>query len=122
MYLQFTTVPGATPRSNWGQEKLDMAHIILIKYRVHNEEKALRLIQVIQHKWYDIGTLLGVPVSTIDSRNTNREKCQDALRMWMERGSQRYPVGWGGLIKVLQDVEMGVVAEELRDALEHKFE
>ena len=98
-----------------------MAHIILIKYRVHNEEKEFRLLQVIQHKWNEIATLLGVPVSTIDSRKTNGEKCQDALRMWMDNGSQRYPVEWGGLVKVLQDVEMRVVAEELREALEHKI-
>ena len=98
-----------------------MPHIILIKYRVRNEEKEFRLIQMIQHKWYDIGTLLGVPMNTIDSRKTNEGKCQDVLKKWMEKGSPEYPVEWDGLIKVLQDVEMGVVAQELKEALEHKI-
>ena len=98
-----------------------MPHIIVIKYQVHNEEKEFRLLQRIQDKWNDIGTLLGVPVNTIDSCKKNEEKCKDVLRMWMDNGSQRYPVEWGGLIKVLQDVEMRVVAEEFIEALEHKF-
>ena len=97
-----------------------MRHIILIKYQVHNEKKEFRLLQVIQNKWYDIGILLGVPVDTIDSRKTNEEKCREILRMWMEMGSPEYPVEWDSLIQVLQDVQMRVVAEELRDALEHR--
>lgn len=105
--------------THWGKKKLDMQHITLIKYKLQNEEKEFRLLQVIQHKWYDIGLLLGVPVTTIDSRKTNEEKCQDVLRMWMEKGSPEYPVEWGGLIKVLWDVEMRTAADELREALEH---
>ena len=98
-----------------------MPRIILIKYQVRNEEKEFRLIQMIQNQWYDIGTLLGVPMNMIDSRKTNEEKCRDVLKKWMERGSQKYPVDWDGLIKVLQDVQMGVVAQELEEALEHEI-
>lgn len=99
-----------------------MSHIILIKYQVYNEEKDFRLLQKIQHKWYVIGALLGVPVDTIDSyRSTDEEKCCDVLGMWMERGSPEYPVEWDGLIKVLQDVEMRAAARDLREALEHRI-
>ena len=98
-----------------------MPRIILIKYRVRNEEKEFRLIQNIQHKWYHIGTLLGVPMNTIDSHKTNEEKCQDVLKKWMEKDSSEYPLKWDGLIKVLQDVQMGVVAQELKEALEHEI-
>lgn len=108
-------------RRNWRKEKPALAHIILIKYRVRNEEKEFRLLQKVQQKWYDIGTLMGVPMNTIDSRKTDEEKCQDALQKWMERGSPKYPVEWASLIQVLQDVQMRTVAGELREALEHKI-
>ena len=121
MSKSLPTVPGVTPRSNWGKDKPDMPRIILIKYQVRNEEKEFRLIQMIQHKWYDIGTLLGVPMNTIDSHKTNEEKCQDVLKKWMEKDSPEYPVEWDGLIKVLQDVQMRVVAQELKEALKHKI-
>ena len=37
--------------------------------------------------------------------------------MWLENGSPKYPVEWASLIRVLQDVQMETVAEELRKAL-----
>ena len=96
-----------------------MQHILLIKYRAQNKETEFRLLQKIQHKWCDIGTLLGVAVDTIDDRKPNGEKCQEVVRMWLENGSPEHPVEWASLIRVLKDVEMGRVAEELREALDN---
>ena len=50
---------------------------------------------------------------------SNEEKCQDVVRMWLDKGSAKYPVEWSSLIRVLQDVEMGTVAEDLKEALDN---
>ena len=98
-----------------------MQQIILIKYQVHKEEKKFHLLKKIQGKWENIGTLLGVSLNNINNYETNEQKCKYVLNEWLENGSSEYPVEWDGLIKLLQDVSMKVVAEELREALEHKF-
>lgn len=90
-----------------------------MKYRARNEEAEFRLLEKIQCKWYNIGTLLSVPVDTIDSHKSNEEKCQEVVRMWLEKGSPEYPVEWASLIRVLQDVQMGTVAEDLKEALDN---
>jgi len=101
------------------RKRPDMQHITLIKYQAQNGKTEFRLLQNIQCKWHTIGTLLNVPVHTIDSHKSNEEKCQEVVRMWLERGSREYPVEWDSLIKVLNDVEMRTVAEDLREALDN---
>ena len=105
--------------SSWRKKKPDMQHITLMKYQIQDEETEFRLLQKIQCKWYTIGTLLNVPVNAIDSHKSNEEKCQDVLTMWLDKGSAKYPVEWSSLIRVLQDVEMGTVAEDLKEALDN---
>ena len=98
-----------------------MQHVTLIRYRAQNEERKFRLLQRIQCKWYNIGLLLSVPVNTIDSRKTDEEKCQDVLRKWLDNGSPQYPVDWASLMKVLQEVQMGTVADDLKEALDNQI-
>ena len=98
-----------------------MRYITLIKYRKGNGEADFRLLQKIQRKWHDIGLeLLRTPVH-IESHKTDEEKCREVLTKWLERGSDEYPVEWGSLVKVLQNVEMNEVAEELREALNNQI-
>jgi len=47
----------------------------------------------------------------------SEEKCREVVRMWLDNGSPQYPVEWASLIRVLEDVEMGTVAEDLKEAL-----
>ena len=94
-----------------------MQHVTLIRYQVQNEKREFRLLQKIQCKWYNIGLLLNVPVDTIDSRKTSEEKCREVVGMWLDNGSPQYPVEWASLIRVLEDVEMETVAEDLKEAL-----
>lgn len=99
-----------------------MQHMTLIKYRVHNETSEFRLLERIQGKWCEIGTLLGVPMNAIiGSHMTISEKCQEVVRVWLDKGSQIYPVEWESLINVLQDVQMGTVADDLREALDNQI-
>jgi len=99
-----------------------MQDIILIKYCVHNETSNFRLLEKIQGKWCEIGTLLGVPMSAvIGSHMTITEKCHEVLRVWLEKGSQEYPVEWESVIYVLQDVQMGTVADDLKEALDNQI-
>lgn len=96
-----------------------MPHIMLIKYKLHNEKKEFRLFQVIQHKWEEIGIQLRVPMHTIDRNQMEREKCWEMLEKWLENGSEKYPLEWDGLINVLKDVELREVANDLILALEN---
>lgn len=99
-----------------------MKHITLIKYRVHNETSQFRLLEKIQGKWFELGTLLDVPMNAIiESHKTVTEKCQEVVRVWLDKGSQEYPVEWDSLIKVLKDVQMKTVAEDLTKALENQI-
>ena len=98
-----------------------MRHMTLIKYHTRDEISEFRLLEKIQGKWCEIGTLLGVPMnSIIGSHMTIAEKCQEVVRVWLDRGSQAYPVEWQSVINVLQDVQMRIVADDLKEALDNQ--
>jgi len=106
----------------WREQRPTIQRITLIKYRAHNEILTFRLLEKIQGKWCEIGTLLGVPMNAIiGSHMTITEKCQEVVRVWLEMGSQEYPVEWESLIKVLRDAQMGKVADDLKNALDNQI-
>ena len=99
-----------------------MHYIALIKYQKDGGEADFRLLQKIQRKWHDIGLeLLHTSVHN-ESHKTDEEKCRDVLKMWLENGSDKYPVEWGSLVKVLRNVQMNEVAEELQKVLNNQIQ
>ena len=86
-------------------------------------KKELRIRDEIAGKWKDIGRLLGCSVDLI-AKNHNigtgyyEDCCRDMLEEWLAKGATRYPVSWNSLIKVLRDIKLSRVANDIEMALD----
>ena len=107
----------------------DVEHhfVDLIKWEDESETKRdLRIYSKIAHKWKQIATRLGFELGEIESVDadyrTSYHRITTVLGRWFENAkslpnASRYPKSWQGLINLLEDVELGEVAEELKKAL-----
>ena len=99
----------------------------LIKWEDENGVKReLRIYSKIAHKWRQIATRLGFELGEIESVEENHQRNDSritaVLRRWFENAknlanANRYPKSWQGLINLLEDVELGEVAEEVKRAI-----
>ena len=102
-----------------------MNMIQLVKYTGSDGQvKQFRLLERIQEKWKDIGTLMEIENATLNKfaqshRGNLKEQCRDVLQTWLERGSisEKYPVTWSGLLEVLEDVQLTVISCEFEKVL-----
>ena len=102
---------------NWREDRPTIHELTLITY---HSTKKLRVIERAQEKWREIGTLLEVPgLMSIELRYRGnlKEQCHEVLHVWLERGSTKYDTTWQGLLRVLVDVELNVLAKDLSVAL-----
>ena len=107
----------------------DVEHrfVDLIKWEDENRDKReLRIYSKIAHKWRQIATQLGFELGEIESIDadycTSYCRITVVLGRWFENAknllnASRYPKSWQGLINLLEDAELGEVAEELKRAL-----
>ena len=108
----------------------DIEHhfVDLIKWEDENGVKReLRIYSKIAHKWRQIATRLGFELGEIESIRKNypfddNDRVTAVLRWWFDNArnlpnASRYPKSWQGLINLLEDAELGEVAEELKKAL-----
>ena len=88
--------------------------------------RELRIYSKIAHKWRQIATRLGSELGEIESveenHRRNYSRITAVLRRWFENAkslpnASRYPKSWQGLINLLEDAELGEVAEKLKKAL-----
>ena len=104
-------------------ERPTMDMIQLVKYTGSDgQPKEFRLLENIQGKWKDIGTLMRIENATLNNfehkhRGESKEQCRDVLQTWREQGSEKYPVTWSGLLEVLKDVQLKEVSRELEEVL-----
>ena len=97
--------------------------LTLIEWRnKQGERKRFRLKELICHKWMEIGCLLEIPLPVLQSWETehlkNQLKCTNTvLSHWLENPTDYYPVSWAGLDRLLDNAELGQVAEDLKQAL-----
>jgi hypothetical protein len=99
----------------------------LIKWKDENGvERELRIYSKIGLKWEDVATRLGLggEISAIkqDSHYQTLPCIKALFKKWFENATRLpnakdYPKSWHGLIKLLNDVQLGEVAEELKRAL-----
>ena len=96
----------------------------LIKWEDENGRKReLRIYSKIEHKWRQIATQLGYEPGGIESieenHNRNYSRITAVFGHWFEnaRNLSTYPKSWQGLINLLEDTELGEIAEELKVAL-----
>ena len=107
----------------------DVEHhfVDLIKWEDENGVKReLRIYSKIAHRWRQIATRLGFELGEIESveenHHRNDSRITAVLRRWFENArnlsnANRYPKSWQGLINLLEDAELGEVAEEMKKAL-----
>ena len=105
----------------WLNDEPEMRLLQFIKYVAKGVKKEFRLIKQIQNDCKDLGTQLGIEEPTlkgIESDSSNLEqRCKTILHKWMTRADGKYPVTWAGLLQALEDVQLGGVANHLREAL-----
>ena len=100
-----------------------MDMIQLVKYTGSDGQlKKFHLLENIQGKWRDIGTLMKIKNATLNMfehkhQGDLKEQCRDVLQIWREEGSEKYPVTWSGLLEVLKDVQLTEVSRELEEVL-----
>ena len=105
-------------------------HLNLLEWEDKNGDKhELRIYSEISHKWRQIAELLGFKHGEIESLNERYHgncdhKVRHVLGRWFEDaanlplpGANKYPRSWAGLNSLLDKVQLGEVAEELRKAL-----
>ena len=107
----------------------DVEHhfVDLIKWEDENGVKReLRIYSKIAHRWRQVATRLGFELGEIESveenHHRNDSRITAVLRQWFENARSlpnagRYPKSWQGLINLLEDAELGEVAEKLKKAL-----
>ena len=98
-------------------------HLILIKWK-NDQGKTERfyVAEKIAHKWRDLGVLLGLSPSMLESLAENHRGdahacCQELLGRWLESPPLEYPSTWRGLVELLLDCQLEQVAEELKATL-----
>lgn len=100
----------------------------LIKWKDENgKERVLKVYSRSADKWEDIATRLGLRLEEISSIKKDchyqTSLCIKAVfKKWFEHATslpnaRDYPKSWQGLINLLNDVELGEVAIELKKAL-----
>ena len=98
-------------------------NLVLIKWKNEKgETQQLRIKQLICNKWRDIGHLLEISNEVLESWNTRHKedtlKCIDfVMSHWLQCPTDDYPVSWEGLKKLLLDIQLGKVAEDIELAL-----
>ena len=79
-------------------------------------------MQLICHKWKNIGCLLEIPLSLLigweeQYRGHPINSITAVLGHWFENPTEFYPLTWEGLDHLLNDAELGQVAKDLKQAL-----
>ena len=87
------------------------------------ERKKFHLKNEICHKWERLGNLLEIPLSILKSmeqqyRGDASVSMTAVFKYWiLESPSDLYPLTWEGLDRLLNNAELGQVAEDLKQAL-----
>ena len=103
-------------------ENVSMKNLTLMKWTdSQGKQHKLRIVQNICPRWRQIGNLLNISDSLLESilsqyRGDLEECCYAVLRQWLDNGSPDYPLTWEGLLELLNDVDCSQVADQLKDA------
>ena len=86
------------------------------------KKERFRLKEKICHKWYELGCLLEVPLSTLSSWEKKHPRYElgcinEVLYQWLEEPTDYYPDTWEGLYRLLDHAELNQIAEDLKRAL-----
>jgi hypothetical protein len=96
----------------------------LLKWKdKQGRQHRFRLINKVASKWRDFGLRFGQEESELEGfeeqYHWNTKRCwQKVMGEWLnDAGTDDYPATWGGLVQVLEDVELCEIARELVEVL-----
>ena len=74
------------------------------------------------HKWRDIGLQIHLKKAQLDGFSTsaqgNNDLCwESVMDRWLSNAPKEYPADWEGLYELLEDMMLGEVAQQLREAV-----
>ena len=106
-------------------ERPELGDVDLITWRDGSEIGKFRLINLIIGKCDKISNQFNIPRALYSGwekqkQGSQDEICHTVLQHWLDSGTGRYPITWNGLIEVLEDVQLGEVAKQLKTALLNK--
>ena len=96
---------------------------MVLKCISKGEEKRVRIISSASHKWKDIASLIcddANKTSVLEKKYQNEpNEClrQVFIDNFINKKPQDYPQNWNGIIELLNDVELEVLANEVKNAL-----
>ncbi len=87
------------------------------------QPNTLRLRDKMSPHWREAGELLDLDMERMDGFYTYRladvrQCCRDVLQDWIRSDSSDYPATWGGLLTLLDDLQLHACAKSLQAALE----
>ncbi len=98
-----------------------MRNFVLLKWTDSDHKKhRIQIISELSPKWSDISDLLGFSTARIQQiRQDNsgvQDRCKEVMRLWLdsEEGAYHYPTTWEGLIELLEDIELSILASDIR--------
>ena len=87
----------------------------------HGKVERFRIVSEIFSKWQEIGILVGISHQQLEAwereKRESKACCIAVLNHWLRYTSGKYPASWDGLCEILEDCELGQVAERLRVAV-----
>ena len=100
-----------------------LSNLTLLKWIDNNQRRQrCRVIPTTANKWRTIAPLVGISYGDIDSiweeERANPRCNQRVFGKWIENGGYGiYYVTWEGLCELLEDIENGQLALEVKEAL-----
>ena len=101
---------------------LALQTITLHKWTDENgQPKSLRILDEISSRWTEAGDLLGLSPARLEGIEEHRLRnarscCRDVFIDWIQDNQGSYPVSWEGLICLLMDMKLTILAKELQSA------
>lgn len=97
----------------------ELKYIDLITWKNGEETSEFRLIDFIRDKCEDISRQFQVPKTKYSAwvNNNPGRACHELIHHWLTSGCGPYSVTWNGFIKVMEDVQLGEVAKQLKKSL-----
>ena len=98
---------------------LTLGTITLHKWTDENgQPKILRILDEISSRWTQVGDLLGLSPARLQGIEKHRLRdarscCRDVLHDWIHDNQSSYPVSWEGLICLLKDMKLTVLAKKI---------
>ena len=104
----------------FGSDRPTIAHLIELPCKGGG---SIKTVQQCSSKYYNIGVFLLsdfnahiVQSLVMEHKNVNEDIMKAVFKKWID-GTGKTPISWNTLIKVLRQVELGTLADELQNAM-----